>query len=116
MLLVIVAFFFGVTTGKTIQSIDTPVKQEVKVRKVTVIPSVNLTRFTITPCNFTFIVPSTLSVVVSSESASLTRGEQNLELSCTKLKKNIVASGSGMLLNSIKSGFDTTFSIQSAVN
>src|SRR3989338_2361609 len=94
MLLVVIAFFFGVNTGKTIQKIDTPIKKEFEVQKVTVVPSVSLLRFALPECDFSFSAPSTLRVVISSRSATLTQGSRSLDLICGITRKTITASGS----------------------
>ncbi|MFA6005859.1 MAG: hypothetical protein WC775_05245 [Patescibacteria group bacterium] len=116
MLLVIVAFFFGLRLGKWVQLVDTPVKEKVKVQKEVVIPTVNIIRYVVQPCKFEFTAPDTIHVAISSTSASLSQKADVLDITCSKTKQMIIATGSSTLLDQVKQGFDTTFSIQSSKN
>ncbi len=108
-ILVIIAFFFGVRVGKTVQSIDTPVKIEYKTKKAAPEPTLHLVKKTIKSCLFSFIAPNSLIVEVSSQSALFKLRKEILTLSCLKNSKEITASGSSSLYESLQDGFDSTF-------
>jgi hypothetical protein len=84
-LLIFVAFFFGIRIGKTIQTIDTPVKTIQK--KVIVKPTLKLQNYSLKFCSFSFVLPDLYQVKLSSQSAVIKKNQQSLLIACSPALK-----------------------------
>ena len=123
-ILVLIAFFFGVRVGKKIQTIDTPIKTVNKLKKILITPKITMKKKIITNCLYTFITPDYLSIKLASDSAEISQGKQKLLIECLNNKKSqtgtvylnsrtgkqVYISGSKILLKEINAGLDKDFS------
>ena len=123
-ILIIVAFFFGLKAGKTIQILDTPIKTITKTKKVVTAPTYHLKNYELTNCDFSFVVPDYYHVQISSNSAQLQNQQKQITINCglksaqektlMSLKslrsgRTVYIQGSKTILKELQGGFDPNY-------
>ena len=123
-ILIVIAFFFGLRAGKTIQILDTPIKTITKTKKIVKAPTYHLRNYELINCDFSFVVPDYYHVQISSNSAQLQNQQKQVTINCglkstqekalISLKnlrsgRTVYIQGSKTILKELQGGFDPNY-------